>query len=342
MTETTTVEYTAGDGMVLTLKHVRGAGGAKGPVLLVPGAGVRAELFCPPEQRTVVDALVDDGWDVWLQNWRSSIDVPLTDWDLDQAAVYDHPRAVAAVRAHTGADTVKAIVHCQGSSSFMLSAAAGLLPDVDVIVANSMALHPIVPPWARVKLRYVVPIAAPLLPHLDTRWQEPGHPAPNWIAKALVAVVRATHRECENSSCRMVSFTYGAGRPALWSHDNISEATHNWLRSEFGAVPMSFFKQMARSVRRGQLTPTGRFAELPVDLLDGPPHTDARIALLTGRDNRCFLPASQQQTYDYLNRTRPGGQQSLTVIDGYGHLDIFFARYGERDTFGSVLELLNA
>lgn len=341
MTKTSTVEYTAGDGMALTLKHVRAPDGGKGPVLLVPGAGVRAELFCPPGQRSVVDALVDDGWDVWLQNWRSSIDVPLTDWDLDQAAVHDHPRAVAAVREHTGAATVKAITHCQGASSFMLSAAAGLLPDVDTILANSMALHPVVPAGSRFKLSCVMPLAAPLLPHLDTRWEEPGHPAPNLIAKALVAAVRATHRECRNSSCRMVSFTYGAGRPALWSHDNISEATHDWLRDEFGAVPMSFFKQMARSVRRGRLAPTGRFPQIPVDLLDGPPQTDARIALLTGRDNRCFLPASQQHTYDYLNRTRPRGSQSMTVIDGYGHLDIFFAKHGDRDTYGRVLGLLN-
>ena len=46
--------------------------------------------------------------------------------------------------------------------------------------------------------------------------------------------VLATHRECDNPVCRMVSFTYGSGRPALWSHDNLDEETHDWVRGEFG------------------------------------------------------------------------------------------------------------
>ena len=42
-TETQTVPFTAGDGMALNLKRVRGPVEPwRGPVLLVPGAGVRA------------------------------------------------------------------------------------------------------------------------------------------------------------------------------------------------------------------------------------------------------------------------------------------------------------
>ena len=44
----------AGDGLPLTLIRVRGAEApTKGPVLLVHGAGVRAELFRPPVERTI-------------------------------------------------------------------------------------------------------------------------------------------------------------------------------------------------------------------------------------------------------------------------------------------------
>jgi len=340
---TDTVDFVAGDGMPLNLKRVRGPKPArKGPVLLIPGAGVRAALFRPPEPVTVVDALLDDGWDVWLENWRASIDVPRNEWNLDQAAVYDHPRAVRKIRELTGADTVKAVVHCQGSSSFMLAVTAGLLPEVDNIVANSMSLHPVVPPWSRFKLSWLVPVVAPLLRCRGTRWEGPGHPSPNLVARALVAVVHASHHECENSSCRMISFTYGSGRPGLWSHENLSEATHDWLRNEFADVPMSFFRQMARSVRAGRLVPTGQFAVLPPDLLDHPPRTDARIALLTGDENRCFLPLSQHATLAYLRRHRPAGQQSVQVLPGYGHLDMFLGRYAARDVFGYILEQLNA
>lgn len=337
--DTEVVAFRAGDGMELNLHHVRGPREPwRGPVVLVPGAGVRANLFRVPERVTVVDRLIEAGWDVWLENWRASIDLPRNEWNLDQAAVWDHPYAVRKILERTGSGSVKAVIHCQGSSSFALSAAAGLLPQVDTIVSNSMSLHPVVARWSRLKLFWLVPRVAPLLRYLDPRWGDTVSP-PGWAARALVAMVNATHRECDNGPCRMISFTYGAGRPALWSHENLSERTHDWLRHEFGSVPLTFFTQMAASVASGQLVPTGAFDELPPDLLDHPPRTDARIALITGTENRCFLPASQQRTFDYLEAHRPG-RQTLRVIPGYGHLDMFMGRYADRDVFGHIADEL--
>ena len=71
------VPFTAGDGMQLNLVNVRGdREPTKCPVILVHGAGVRANIFRAPVERTIVDALVDDGYDVWLENWRASIEFP--------------------------------------------------------------------------------------------------------------------------------------------------------------------------------------------------------------------------------------------------------------------------
>ena len=102
------VPFTAGDGFPLNLVHVRGRQTpSRGPVLLVHGAGVRANLFRAPTDTNLVDALIAAGYDVWLENWRASIDFPPNLWTLDQAAVYDHPRAVDKVLEETGAETVK-------------------------------------------------------------------------------------------------------------------------------------------------------------------------------------------------------------------------------------------
>ena len=91
--------FRAGDGLPLTLIRVRGEKEpTKPPVMLVHGAGVRAELFRPPVRRTIVDALVADGWDVWLLNWRASIDLDPVPWTLDDAAAYD--RGNAATDGH--------------------------------------------------------------------------------------------------------------------------------------------------------------------------------------------------------------------------------------------------
>ncbi|MCG5433351.1 hypothetical protein LV457_13800 [Mycobacterium sp. MYCO198283] len=334
---TETIPFTARDGMALNLLHVHGGNPTRGPVVLAPGAGVRATLFLPPNERTIVHALVDDGWDVYIENWRASIDLPFTEWNLDQAAVNDHPAAVEKIVEVTGAEQVKAIIHCQGSSSFAMSAVAGLVPQVDVIVANSMSLHPVVPRWSEFKIARLVPLVGALIPYLDPRWGR--RPPPRIVERLLVGIVRATHHECDNDVCKMISFTYGSGRPALWSHENLSPETHEWLSEEFGPVPLRFFEQMGMSVRAGRLVPTGEFADLPPDLLLEPPKTTARWLLLTGTQNRCFLPESQYRTQTYL---RKSGRVSSRVVevDGYGHLDMFLGRYADRDIFPTILDEL--
>ena len=109
----------ARDGHPITLLRVRGRHEpTREPVILVHGAGVRGEIFRPPVPRTFVDALIDDGWDVWLLNWRASIDLDPVAWTLDDAAAWDHPAAVEYVAEATGSPTMKAVIHCQGSTSF--------------------------------------------------------------------------------------------------------------------------------------------------------------------------------------------------------------------------------
>ena len=166
-----TIPFTAGDGVQLNLVHVRGRKPpTRPPVLLVQGAGVRANIFRAPSGRTLVDELVDRGWDVWLENWRASIDVPRSRWTLDEAAVHDHPEAVRTVLEHTRADEVRAVIHCQGSTSFMMSAVAGLVPDVSVVVSNAVSLHPVVGRLAKLKLRWMIPPTARVMGYLDPRW----------------------------------------------------------------------------------------------------------------------------------------------------------------------------
>jgi len=331
------VSFAAGDGRALDLVHVRGAvAPAKPPVLLVHGAGVRANIFRAPVRRTVVDELVDAGYDVWLENWRASIDFTPMEWTLDQAALYDHPRAVQTICELTGSDEVKAVIHCQGSTSFMMSAVAGLVPQVTTVVSNAVSLHPVVPWWSRVKLDYFIPVSRHLTRYANPHW---GEKANTLFAKATEAMVRSTHWECHNAVCKTVSFVYGSGRPALWRHENLDETTHTWLNEEFGNAPMTFFSQMARCVRAGHLVSVEHHPELPEDFTAGPPQTDARFALICGALNRCFLPDSQRRTFEFLERHQPG-RHSLTVFPRYGHLDVFMGKDAAGDTFPAILRAL--
>ena len=99
------VPFRAGDGLPLKLGHFRGdAEPTRGPVLVVAGTGVRGAIFSSaPQPVTMVDALVREGYDVWVEDWRASIDFPPLRYTLDQAAVFDHPAAVREIRERTGA-----------------------------------------------------------------------------------------------------------------------------------------------------------------------------------------------------------------------------------------------
>jgi hypothetical protein len=335
--ELTEHEISAGDGRRLTLLHATGERApTRGPVLLAHGAGVRANIFMPPVQTTFVDSLLDAGYDVWLENWRASIDLPACEWTLDDAAVHDHPAAVREVLRQSGADTLQAVVHCQGSTSFAMAAVAGLLPEVTTIVSNAVSLHPVIPRVSKAKIRLATPVIARLTPYLNPQW---GRDAPGAVAAAFRTLVRLTHHECTNDVCRQVSFTYGTGFPTLWSHENLDEATHDWLSHEFAEVPVTFFSQMDRCVRRGHLVSTGRYRELPLSTVAAPPATDARFVLVAGADNRCFLAESQRRTFEFLDSHQPG-RHALHVLPRYGHLDVFMGERAAVDVFPTILKEL--
>ncbi len=332
------VPFQAGDGMMCNVIHVEGEKEpTKGPVLLVHGAGVRANLFMPPTETTFVAYLIENGYDVWMENWRASIDLPPTEWTLDQAALYDHPEAVKTVVKETGSEEIKAVIHCQGSTSFTMSAVAGLVPQVKTIVSNAVSLHPVLPLWSMFKLKVFIPPTEKFTPYLNPQW---GLSAKIPIAKLIAAVVELTHHECDNPVCKQVSFTYGSGFPALWSHENLNDETHEWLKAEFAEVSIPFFRQITRCASKGNLIAVEGKAELPADFAAAPPKTDARFAFFAGEDNRCFLPKSQVKSFQYFDGIRKD-YHSLHLIPNYGHLDPFLGKNAVHDTFPLMVQELD-
>jgi len=323
------VPFQSGDGFQCNLINVRSlTPPVKGPVLLVHGAGVRANIFRAPVKTSIVDYLVERGYDVWLENWRASIDFKPNWWTLDQAALHDHPYAVKTIVKETGSSDIKAIIHCQGSTSFTMSALAGLVPEVKVIVSNAVSLHTVVPNFSVFKLYFTLPLIRLVTPYLNPQW---GLNAPTLPAKVISLCVALVHHECHNPVCKQVSFTYGSGFPALWLHENLNESTHDWLKHEFAAVPTSFFDQMSQCVRRGNLVSLGTTG-LPGDFAANPPKTDARFSFFAGARNLCFLAESQRRSFDYFSSHRKN-YHTLNLIENYSHLDIFMGNQAARDVF---------
>lgn len=324
----------ARDGVALTLIRVVGPEEpTRGPVILVHGAATRAEFFRPRRARSLVDALQGAGWDVWLLNWRGSIDLDPLPWTIDDVATGDIPAAVDHVVAVTGAPRVRIVAHCAGAAAVSVAAVAGLIPAVDVVVANGVALTPRVPRWARVKLSVLRPIAQGSQPYVDIAW---GDGPEKGIHRITRNVVRLWHAECRNPTCNMASFALGSGHPALWRHQNLTSGTHEWLRTEFGKVPLSFYNELALSVRAGEWVRMSPHAPVPERAASTVPQTDARFVLLTGAHNRVYLPASQRATHAMLERHQPR-RHTLTVLPDYGHADVFVGARAHSQVFPRIL-----
>ena len=331
----------ARDGRLLTLHHVRHAGGAppsRGPVLLGHGTGVRANLFyTPPLRTTLVDALLEAGYDVWLESWRGSIDLDTCEYTLDQVAAHDHPALVEAALEETGAETLPAVMHCQASTSTTMAALAGLLPRVSHVVSNAVSLHVDLLPASKRRLQVLVPLLKPGMPGLDPQW---AIRPPVVRTAAFARMAELVRRECDNHVCAVANFTYGPGADVLWRHENLTDATHQWISREFGWVPTRFFTQMAKCAAAGHVVAVDDTVRgLPDDFAAASPRTDARFTLLAGAENRCFLASGQRRTHAWLEARRPGASE-LHLLPGYSHMDVFFGRDAARDVFPKIVAAL--
>lgn len=327
-----TIPFTANDGFECNLLHVAAPSPVRGPVLLVHGAGVSASIFNPPHPQNLIHTLIGEGYDVWLENWRGSIVFEPNEWNLDQVAINDHPAAVRKVIELTGAKTIKAIIHCQGSTSFMISAALGLLPEVDLIISNAVSLHPVVSRFSRFKLKVFLPLVSLWFRYLNPQW---GIHAPTAGSKLLRAFVWLTHWEKDTMVGKFVSFTYGTGWPALWRLENLDNTTLQWIQQEFAEVPISFFRHIRMCIGRGELVSVDGQTEYLRDF-----RSSASFTLLAGEQNQCFLPWSQQNTFAFLEAREPG-KHRLHRIKAYSHLDLFWGKDAHKDVFPLILNALN-
>ena len=338
MRQSETIPYRAGDGFHCNLVHWfdPSVKATEGPIILVHGAGVRANLFNPPNTVNLVHMLVDGGYDVWVNNWRGSIDFELNQYDLDQVAVHDHPAAVRRILEETGYDELKAIIHCQGSTSFTISLVNGLVPEVCAVVSSALSLHLVVPLWSRLKLEFMIPALGLVLPCVDAQW---ARSSTGFWPRVVNAMAQFGHWEDDTPVGKFASLMCGSGFPAMWSMENLTPETRDWLQDEFGKIPMSLYRHLKKSARAGVLVSNKTISGLPERYAGFTPKTDARFSFFAGRCNRAFLPAGQRRTFEYFDDIRPGFH-SFHLLEGYSHLDLFHGKNAHKDVFPLMIEEL--
>ena len=335
-------DFPAGDGVPLQLTRYQG--GEKGPVLLVHGAGVWSGMFMlPTVQENFVQHLVRHGYDTWLLDWRASVELPLRQFTLDDAARHDMPAAVRQVRERTGADAVQAVVHCAGSATFFMAMAAGLLPDVQSVVASQVALHHIVPPSTQLKAMLRLPDVLDITRDYLTPDEDPSSPL---FQAAFGTFVDLCRHECDSTVCRRLTFMYGQ----LFRHARINRETHDRLDEQFGPCNMLTFRHLAQMARSGYAVgfDHGREENLRRHGRERPPsylraeHLKRPITFVSGEQNGTYMPASTELTYEWLREENGASYYQRKVLAGYGHLDTFMGSTASQDTYPVILGALEA
>ncbi|MGH8908743.1 MAG: alpha/beta fold hydrolase [Egibacteraceae bacterium] len=343
--DVSTRRFHTDDGLALSLLRFRRPP-SDDAVLLIHGLTSSSDMFIMPEHRNLVQVLLDSGFgDVWCLDCRMSNRFAYNHtpnrFTLDDVALFDHPAALAAMRAQIGDRPVHVICHCLGSLSFMMSLAAGCVDGIASVVSNSVALIPRVSRWARTKLAFGPFLVERALgsSFLSPLWAEEPGLTPRKLVSRLVSL---RHRECDDPVCHMLSFMWGDGHPAMYSHARIADVTHRRARDLFGATSVHYYRHIRAMVRAGRAVKHDpddpRHQRLPNDYLARAPQITTPTLLVTGDRNHVFTD-SNIACHRHLDQATPG-RHRLHVFPGYGHQDVFMGKDCATDVFPAMLSFL--
>ncbi|MFD4633601.1 alpha/beta fold hydrolase [Streptomyces sp. NPDC058284] len=343
--EVTSYPVTTEDGLRLELARFRRQE-CDDVVLLVHGLTGSSDMFIMPEHYNLTRYLLDHGFgDVWTLDLRMSNRFPYntesTQYTLDDVAHYDHPAALAELRRHVGRRRVHVIAHCMGSTSFMMSLFGGAVSGVTSLISQSVGLIMRVPKWSRWKLEYAPRVLEQGLglAAIDPRMAEAARFSRGWMLSRLVSLA---HQECDNPACHLVSFMWGTGWPALYSHGNLAPATHDRIADLLGPVGMHYYRHIRKMARAGRAVKYDagdrRHAGLPDDYLVNAARQSTPVLFLTGAHNKVFGDANVA-CHRVLSRHAPDLYE-LAVLPGYGYIDPLLGKDAHRDVFPVMLDFL--
>jgi cholesterol oxidase len=323
--------YRTEDGVDLRLTRYRG--GSKGPVVLVHGMGANPLTYTLDTIKpNLAEYLVAHGYDVWIQEWRGSTQLPAagTQFTGDDVANLDNPAAEKAIAELTGKRDLHWVTHCVGSMTWMMSTLAGTTKPASLLL-SSVGAHPIAPRLTRLKARLHAP---GMLQTLGVKLlSTDSYDDESLGAKAFDQVLRFNpiprEERCASAVCRRLSFIYGVAV----HHPAVDERTHATMHELFGVTDMTMMSHLAACARAGHLVAAdGTEAYMPnVERAQLP------ITLFHGAHNLVWLPESTKQTYDWLVAALGADGFERVVFDNHGHQDNFMGAQSAQAAFPAVV-----
>ena len=344
-----TTHYFSTEDQKLGLSMLRfNRGPSDDAVLIIHGLTTSSDMFIMPEHTNLVRYLLDNGYsDVWCLDYRMSnrhsYNMTRHRFNMDDIALFDYPPAIAKMREQIGDRRLHVIAHCLGSVSFTMSLFGKAIDGITSLVANSVALSPRVPTWSSMKLgmspfliEYVVG-----LPYLNPQWsRDPGITRGKIISKFNSLV----HRECKVPACHMLSMIWGSGHPALYSHDNLDEVTHERGGDLYGPTSVHYYRHVRKMITAGNRAvkyepKNPKYDRLPDDYMEHAEEIETPVLFMTGANNRVFTD-SNIVCHQRLEQIVPG-RHELHVFPDYGHQDVFMGKNCDTDIFPRLTEFMN-
>ncbi|HMB81810.1 MAG TPA: alpha/beta hydrolase, partial [Vicinamibacterales bacterium] len=326
--------FVTSDGVTLRLTRYRG--GSKGPVILSHGLGVSSLIFSMDTIDTnLLEFLYARGYDVWLLDFRASIDLEAskTPSSGDDVARKDYPAAVATVREVTGATSVQMVVHCWGSTTFFMAMLAGL-EGVRSVVCSQIATEIRTPQTTTIKTGLHVPsfLQAIGVTSLTAYTDNEEGLLDKMYDASLNLFGADVAKFCSSATCHRITFMYAL----LYEHAQLNQATHDALHEMFGIANMQSFVHLEKLTNAGHLV-NDAGDEVYMSQLK---RLALPICFIHGSLNQCFLPESTALTLAALQAVN-GDRYERHVIDGYGHIDCIFGKNAAVDVYPIIADYLD-
>src|SRR3954468_23866639 len=305
--------------------------GTKGPLVLGPGYGNAARAFAVDTvEKNWVQYLGEQGYDVWLRDYRASPDLPSswTQFTVDDIALRDWPAAVETVRRATRAGSVQARGHCVGALSLFMAIGGGL-QGLRSAMFSAAAGHPI--PAAGNQVRAHVRLST-LFKTLGVEGLNTDYDPDSLPDRAVEALMKAVpfRHVYDHPVARRIYFIYGD----VYRYENINrEAMEQAVPAFFGNGNITFFEHISAMIRAGEARNVAG-EDVYVS------NTDAYrlpLTFITGEYNRMFVPKGLKRTYEHVRAANGPDFYSHRVLGGYAHLDTWLGMEAERDVWPTVL-----
>jgi cholesterol oxidase len=317
------------DGVELRLSRYRG--GDNGAVLLLHGLGVSSRIFSIDTLgENLLEHLYSQGYDVWLLDYRASIELPscFSQFDADTVAKYDHPKAIEKVLEETGEESLRVVAHCFGATTFFMSMLGGHIEPEKIrsVVISQVATHMTTGSDTRLKagvragnqlwwlLRWRFPNA-----YTDDA-ATPAHRRANYALRFWRT--RGTER-CRSDVCHRIRFLYSR----LFEHEQLDPETHDALHEMFGVANMTAMRHLAEMSRQGKLVDANG-GDIYIDKMGE--RLPFPIRFIHGSRNECYHPVSTWTTWKLLEELRKANPQANPgpydwhEIPDLGHIDCIF------------------